>query len=85
PRFLRRHHHRFRFGVKETAANLGIAGTNIWVHPTANHDANYEKFSSDPNAGFPSVYISFPSAKDPDFERRHPGRAAVEVVTFIDR
>ena len=69
-------------GVKETAASLGIAGTNIWVHPTPNHDANVKRFDSDPKAAFPSVYISFPSAKDPDFERRHPGRATVEVVTF---
>jgi all-trans-retinol 13,14-reductase len=29
-----------------------------------------------------AVYISFPSAKDPDFERRHPNRATVEVITF---
>jgi all-trans-retinol 13,14-reductase len=70
-------------GVKETAANLGIAGTNIWVHPTPNHDANVKRFYSDPKAAFPSVYISFPSAKDPDFERRHPGRATVEVITFV--
>ena len=69
-------------GVKETAASLGIAGTNIWVHPTPNHDANVKRFDSDPKAAFPSVYISFPSAKDPDFERRHPGRATVEVVAF---
>jgi all-trans-retinol 13,14-reductase len=70
-------------GVKETAASLGIAGTNIWVHPTPDHDANLTRFASDPKAAFPSVYISFPSAKDPDFERRHPGRATVEVVTFV--
>lgn len=70
-------------GVKETAASLGIAGTNIWVHPTPDHDANLKRFASDPKAAFPSVYISFPSAKDPDFERRHPGRATVEVVTFV--
>ena len=70
-------------GVKESAANLGIAGTNIWVHPTPNHDANLEKYAADPRADFPAVYISFPSAKDPDFERRHPGRATIEVVTFM--
>src|SRR5260370_35723260 len=32
---------------------------------------------------FASLYISFPSAKDPDFERRHPGRATVEVVALV--
>jgi all-trans-retinol 13,14-reductase len=70
-------------GVKESAANLGIAGTNIWIHPTPDHDANLKKFETDPKTAFPSVYISFPSAKDPDFERRHPGRATMEVITFV--
>jgi all-trans-retinol 13,14-reductase len=69
--------------VKETAASLGIVGTNIWVHPSPHHDANLEKFIANPEAAFPSVYISFPSAKDPDFARRHPGRATMEVVTFV--
>ena len=69
-------------GVKQSASSLGIQGTNIWVHPTPNHDANLENFFTNPEADFPSIYISFPSAKDPDFERRHPGRATIEVVTF---
>jgi all-trans-retinol 13,14-reductase len=68
-------------GVKESAANLGIAGTNLWIHPTSDHDANAEQ--ADPNAQFASLYISFPSAKDPDFERRHPDRCTVEVVALV--
>ena len=34
----------------------------------------------DPNAPFPVVYISFPSAKDPDYLNRHPGTATIEIV-----
>ena len=70
-------------GVKQSAAQLGISGTNLWIHPTPDHDANAEQVKSDPNAPFSSLYISFPSAKDPDFERRHPGRCTVEVVTLF--
>jgi len=70
-------------GVKESAANLGISGTNLWFHPTPDHDANAEQMKADPNAPFGSLYISFPSAKDPDFERRHPNRCTVEVVTLV--
>src|ERR1700736_6047571 len=33
-------------------------------------------------AAVPLVYISFPSAKDPDFARRHPGRATIDVITL---
>src|SRR6266536_2890327 len=29
------------------------------------------------------IYISFPSAKDPDFARRHPGKATIEVITMV--
>jgi all-trans-retinol 13,14-reductase len=70
-------------GLKESAADLGISGTNLWVHPTPDHDANAQKSNLDPNAPFGSLYISFPSAKDPDFGRRHPGRCTVEVVTLV--
>jgi len=67
-------------GVKQSAAELGLTGTNLWVHPTADHDANLARFSSDRSAPLPLMFISSPSAKDPDFERRHPGRATLEVV-----
>jgi all-trans-retinol 13,14-reductase len=70
-------------GVKQSAAQLGISGTNLWIHPTPDHDANAEQVKVDPNAPFSSLYISFPSAKDPDFEQRHPGRCTVEVVTLF--
>ncbi|HTW66358.1 MAG TPA: NAD(P)/FAD-dependent oxidoreductase [Bryobacteraceae bacterium] len=74
-------------GVKQSAAQLGLDGTNLWVYPPSDggapdHDANLARFVSDPSAPFPVVYISFPSAKDPEFERQHPGRATLEAVVF---
>ncbi len=70
-------------GVKESAAQLGISATNLWIHPTSDHDANAEATRADPNGPFGSLFISFPSAKDPDFERRHPDRCTVEVITPV--
>jgi all-trans-retinol 13,14-reductase len=67
-------------GVKQSAAELGLTGTNLWIHPTPDHDANMARFASDPSAPLPMLFISSPSAKDPDFERRHPGRATMEVI-----
>jgi all-trans-retinol 13,14-reductase len=67
-------------GVKQTAAELGLAGTNLWVYPSRDHDANMAQFKEDPSAPFPLLFISSPSANDPDFERRHPGRTTLEVV-----
>jgi len=74
-------------GVKQSARDLGLSGTNLWIYPPStnsapNHDANFARFLHDPSAPFPVVYISFPSAKDPEFERNHPGRATLEAVVF---
>ena len=70
-------------GVQQSAAELGLNGTNLWVHPTPDHDANWAHFVKDPSAPFPLLFISFPSAKDPEFERKYPGRATLEVVTLV--
>lgn len=55
-------------------------GTNLWVLPSYDHDANLEHYLADSSEPFPFLFLSFPSAKDPDFVRRHPGRATAEVV-----
>lgn len=68
-------------GLNGTDEELGLGTSNLWVFPGVNHDANLEAYLADPSAPIPLTYISFPSAKDPDFQRRHPGRATVEVVS----
>ncbi|HTV74243.1 MAG TPA: hypothetical protein VME66_11115, partial [Candidatus Acidoferrales bacterium] len=70
-------------GLDASAAALGIRGSNLWVHPTNDHDANCARFMADPSAPFPMLFISFPSAKDPEFERRHPGHATIDILTFV--
>ncbi len=67
-------------GLKETAESLGLPKTNFWIYPSSDFDADVEAFEKDPNAEFPVVYISFPSAKDPDYLKRHPGTATIEIV-----
>ena len=39
-----------------------------------------QRFLDDPDAPFPVIYISFPSAKDPDYLNRHPDTATIEIV-----
>jgi all-trans-retinol 13,14-reductase len=53
------------------------------VYPSFDHDANVERFARDINAPLPGVYLSFPSSKDPDFQRRYPGRSTVEAITML--
>ncbi|MGA9573918.1 MAG: NAD(P)/FAD-dependent oxidoreductase [Lysobacterales bacterium] len=67
-------------GLKETAAALGLPKTNFWIYPGHDFDAAVDAFMNDPQAPFPVVYISFPSAKDPDYVRRRPGTATIEIV-----
>jgi len=67
-------------GLAATAAELGLPKSNYWVFPDNDSDRAVARFLDDPQAPFPVVFISFPSAKDPDFERRRPGRATIEIV-----
>jgi all-trans-retinol 13,14-reductase len=69
-------------GLNKSARDLGFSGRNIWAYPTPDHDANVARYYRDPAAPFPVLFISFPSAKDPDFEARHPGHSTVEVITM---
>ena len=70
-------------GLSQTDAALGLNGTNEWIFPSFDHDANVQRFSRDINQPFPCVFISFPSAKDPDFQRRHPGKSTIEVISMV--
>ena len=67
-------------GCKQTAEQLGLPKTNFWIYPGNDSDAAVDAFVDDPQAPFPVVYISFPSAKDPDYLRRRPGTATIEIV-----
>jgi all-trans-retinol 13,14-reductase len=67
-------------GLQDTAAELGLPKTNFWIYPHNDYDAAVEAFVNDRKAEFPVVYISFPSAKDPDYLERHPGTSTIEIV-----
>jgi all-trans-retinol 13,14-reductase len=69
-------------GLKGTAAELQLTGTNLWVYPSEDHDTNVRRFFANPDSALPGVYISFPSAKDPAFSDRFPGRSTIDVITF---
>ena len=69
-------------GLKGTTEELQLKKTNFWVYQNHRHEENFERFEADINAPFPVVYLSFPSAKDPDFNRRYPGHSTIEAVTL---
>jgi all-trans-retinol 13,14-reductase len=67
-------------GIRATTADLGLATSNQWIYPDDDHDRTVAQFLADPTAPLPVTYLSFPSAKDPDFARRYPGRTTIEVI-----
>ena len=67
-------------GLRHDAATLGLSPANRWIYPHHDHDHNVARYVADPDAPLPVTYLSFPSAKDPDFARRFPGRATIEAI-----
>ncbi len=70
-------------GLAKSDAELGLNGTNLWVYPSFDHDANVERMARDIDAPFAGVYLSFPSAKDPAFAQRYPGKSTMEAITLV--
>ena len=70
-------------GFDESTANLDLKPANWWYYPPVyDHDALIRDFFADPKAEFPVIYASFPSAKDPSWAERFPGRS-VEIITGL--
>jgi all-trans-retinol 13,14-reductase len=69
-------------GLKHTDRELGLTGTNLWIHSDYDHDRAVAAYLSDPSGPLPVTYISFPSAKDQTFEDRYPGKATIEVLAL---
>jgi len=70
-------------GLKGSSTALGLPKCNYWVFPPCyNHDASRAAYLQ-PADPVPAAYISFPSAKDPDWEQRYPGRSTVEIVNLV--
>ena len=67
-------------GLQKTAQELGLPKTNYWLYPSGDYQADTARFMANPEAEIPLVYLSFPSAKDPTFNERYPGRATIEIV-----
>lgn len=67
-------------GVDQDAKSLGLTPSNIWVYPHEDHDKNISTYLDDPSKPLPLAYLSFPSAKDPTFATRFPGRSTIEVI-----
>ena len=71
-------------GLDKSAADLGLNNANLWVYPDYNHDMNLKNYLDDNNQPYPVVFISFPSAKDPSWDKNHPNSSTIEVITVAE-
>lgn len=70
-------------GIKESNKTLGLDPANLWVHSSSDIDGNVETYEKDPqNTPMPIHFISVPSAKDPTWENRFPGRTTIDVCSL---
>ena len=69
-------------GFNKSAKDLNFKSTNFWIYPDYDHDENVAKYSNNSENEFPVLYVSFPSAKDSEWEINHPNCSTVEVLTL---
>ncbi|MCO5231927.1 MAG: NAD(P)/FAD-dependent oxidoreductase [Chitinophagales bacterium] len=78
-------HFSLYIGLKQTAEELNLPKANYWIYPCGNnHDEAVEKYLNDYKQEFPVVYISFPSAKNPKFLEKYPGRSTIEIISVAN-
>lgn len=68
-------------GLNGSPEELKLPKTNFWIYPDdADHDTSVDRYLKNPEEPFPVVYISFPSAKDPDWSNRYPGKSTIDII-----
>ncbi|KAG9343799.1 hypothetical protein JZ751_013180 [Albula glossodonta] len=73
-------------GLDGTMEELGIVSTNFWMYKDNDLDRLMENYSSlsreDVAKNIPMMFITFPSAKDPTANVRHPGKSCMTLLTM---
>ncbi|NQW37052.1 MAG: NAD(P)/FAD-dependent oxidoreductase [Flavobacteriales bacterium] len=71
-------------GFEESPEALNLPKTNHWIYPKdGDHDSCVNRYLKDINQEFPMVYLSFPSAKDPDWSNRYPDKSTIDIITLV--
>ena len=68
-------------GLRGSPTELGLPRCNYWIFPGGNdHNATHAAWVKDKEQPFNGVFLSFPSAKDPTWESRFPGKSTAVCV-----
>ncbi|KAM6334140.1 all-trans-retinol 13,14-reductase-like [Alca torda] len=73
-------------GLRGSAAELALPATNFWIYPHNDLDGMMTRYASlrrdDVPDNLAMMFITFPAAKDPTYEQRHPGRSCMTILTM---
>ncbi|HET6244611.1 MAG: NAD(P)/FAD-dependent oxidoreductase [Bacteroidetes bacterium] len=67
-------------GLNASDKELKLPKHNIWLYDSYYLDEKFQKHLDGENIKSPLAYISFPSAKDADWENKHPGTSTIQVI-----
>ena len=71
-------------GLKGNAKKLKLPKHNLWIYPEkTDHDSSVKNYLENQSNEFPLVYVSFPSAKDPSWDKRYPDKSTIDIITLL--
>tara|TARA_B100001093_G_scaffold69342_2_gene59834 strand:+ start:3210 stop:4796 length:1587 start_codon:yes stop_codon:yes gene_type:complete len=71
-------------GLKGDAKKLKLPKHNLWIYPEkTDHDSSVKNYLENQTNEFPLVYVSFPSAKDPSWDKRYPDKSTIDIITLL--
>ncbi|KAM6897193.1 inactive all-trans-retinol 13,14-reductase [Xenentodon cancila] len=74
-------------GFDGTEEELGLVSTNFWLFKNNDMDKSMEEFFSmnkdEAPDNIPMMFITVPSAKDPEAKIRHPGKSCMTILTMV--
>ena len=69
-------------GLNKSYKDLHLKDTNLWIYNDYDHDKNVQNSLKEIHNPFPVVYISFPSIKDPKWNKENPNKTTMEAITL---
>uniref|UniRef100_A0A8C7ZEV4 Retinol saturase (all-trans-retinol 13,14-reductase) like n=2 Tax=Oryzias sinensis TaxID=183150 RepID=A0A8C7ZEV4_9TELE len=74
-------------GFDGTEEELGLVSTNFWLYKDNDMDKSMDEFfalsKEEAPDNIPMMFITVPSAKDPEAKIRHPGKSCMTILTMV--
>ncbi|KAJ7313709.1 hypothetical protein JRQ81_005340 [Phrynocephalus forsythii] len=73
-------------GLRGTKEELGLKSSSYWIYKHNNLDSMMAKYAALPREevinNLDMMFVTFPSAKDPTYQQRHPGHSCMTIFTM---